>query len=351
MRIKIKKILIFILIFSSVSLKAKSYAGLMADLDRTEFETGKLQEKIDKLDSSIKMQTEAVASLESEFKTRQDLIKAKEKILKERLRSLLFFSVPERIGFIMTTDDFDNISRGEAILAKMLKMDLKEHDKLSKDADEVSSIKVLVEQDKTKLEQSRLLQSNVLEDLKKKLARKKVLIEKAKKTTTSYLAFVTRREKNSKKIENIALQGSKNQINPATYLDAAPAVSNLVPPLKGKIIGGFGRLWDVKIKNWIYNRGVTVEAVYGSKVSAVDSGVVSFSGWIPAYGRVLIVAHSNGLFSVYGHLSRLFFDNGDKVQKGSVVAQTGDSGSAEKPSLYFELRNAINNIDPTHLFH
>ena len=351
MRIKIKQILIFILIFSSFHLKAKNYAGLMADLDKTEFETSKLQEKIDKLDSSIKTQTEAVASLESEFSTRQNLIKAKEKILKERLRILLFFSVPERIGFITATDDFDNVSRGEAILAEMLKKDLKEHDKLSKDADEVSSMKALVEQDKIKLEEARSLQSNVLEDLKKKLARKKALMEKAKKTANSYLAFVTRREKNLKKIENIALQGSKNQIKPATYLDVAPAMSAFISPLKGKIISGFGKLWDVKIKNWIYNRGVTVEAVYGSKVSAVGDGVVSFSGWIPAYGRVLIVAHSNGLFSIYGHLSRLFFNDGDKVQKGSVVAQTGDSGSVEKPSLYFELRNAINNVDPTPLFY
>lgn len=354
MRTKMLCLLVLVLALAPVTLNSKNYNNyltMMAELDRTELEVGKLQEKIDGLDASIKAQFNAVDSLNMEYNSRQEVIKAKQKILRERLRGVLFFSVPEKLGFITATQDFEDVSRGEAILSKMLKDDLEEHNRLSKDAEQVSGMKTLVEQEKVKLEENRKLQSSVLDDLKKKLEKKRALIKKAKMHVGSYQAFVTRMEKGSKKIEKIALQGAKNQINAGVYLEGSSVLPDLIAPLKGKITNGFGKLWDQKIRDWIYNRGVTVEAEYGSKVSAVYDGVISFAGWIPAYGRVLVVTHPDGLFSVYGHLSRLFFDNGDKVTKGSVVAQTGDSGSTEKPSLYFELRNATNNIDPTPLFY
>ena len=83
----------------------------------------------------------------------------------------------------------------------------------------------------------------------------------------------------------------------------------------------------------------------------MDAGSVSFSGWILGYGKVLILSHKNGFFSVYGHLSRAVFNTGDIVSKGAVIAYVGDTGSVESPSLYFELRQGRNNIDPTPLFY
>lgn len=351
MTIKIKLSAIIFLMFYSIGLRAYDYSALMADLDRTELEAGRLQEKIDDLEASIRVQTDAVMSLDAELKTRQDFVTYNQKLLRDRLRVLLLFSVPDKLGFIVTDKDFDNVVRGDAILAKMLKQDLKEQDRLSQQVQDVSSVRALVEQEKVKLEENRKLQTSVLDELKKKLVRKKSLLEKAKRTVSSYQAFVTRLEKGSKKIQDIALKGSKNQINVPNYLDIPPVLSSLVPPLRGAIVTGFGKLWDAKIKDWIYNKGVVIDAVYGSKVTAVQDGTVSFAGWIPAYGRVMIIAHNDGLFSVYGHLSKLFFDSGDKVKQGNIIAKTGDSGSIERPSLYFELRNTINNIDPTPLFY
>lgn len=333
-----------ILVTASSSVYASSYAGLMADLDRTEYEAGKLQDRIGALDASITIQNDAVTALGLELETRQNIMVSKQKVLRERLRGLMSFTVPEKLGFVTASKDFEDKVRSEAIISKMLRNDLKEHQELSRSAEELMSMKELVDQERKKLEEQRQKQTSVLEELKKKSARKKALLEKAKRTARSYQAFVTRLENSSRKIESMTVTG-------VNYLNTPSSLSDLVAPVKGRILNGFGRFWDQRIRNWIYNKGVTVQAEYGSKVSAVNDGVVSYSGWIPAYGKVVIINHSNGLFSVYGHLSRAFFEAGDKIKKGSVIAHSGDSGSTERPSLYFELRTPTNDIDPTPLFY
>ncbi len=335
---------VILLLSLSLSAEAKSYAGLMADLDRTEYEAGKLQDKIDSLDASISAQNDAVRTLGAELENRQSIMISKEKVLRERLKGLMSFSIPDKLGFITASNDFEDTIRTEALISMMLRKDLKEHEELSKSAQEVLSMKELVDQERKKLEEQRVQQSSILEELKKKMAKKKQLLEKAKRTVRSYQAFMTRLEKSSKRIESFTITG-------VDYLNTPSSITGLIAPLKGRILNGFGKFWDTRIRNWIYNKGVTVEADYGTKVSAVNDGVISYSGWIPAYGRVLIINHSDGLFSVYGHLAKAFFEAGDKIKKGSVIAYSGDSGSAEKPSLYFELRNPTNDIDPTPLFY
>nr|HOW16649.1 peptidoglycan DD-metalloendopeptidase family protein [bacterium] len=158
------------------------------------------------------------------------------------------------------------------------------------------------------------------------------------------LAFIQRTDKSSQRIENLTAKTKSSQ-----NLNSGDL--NNIPPLRGRIVNSFGKVWDAKLRNWIYNKGVTVQAGYASNVSAINDGVVMYTGWIPVYGRVLIIDHQNGLFSIYGHLSKIFFEVGDKVKKGSIIAHSGDSGSVDSPALYFGLRDTTNDIDPTPLFY
>ncbi len=335
--------ILFYVLFA-FNLDAKDYKKLMSELDRTEYEAGKLQEKIDSLDILIKTQAEAFKILESDLNNKQAKVISKEKELKENLRVLMSFSIPERIGFITAGKDFEDLIRSEAIVSKMLKKDVNTYDKLSKDISEVMTIKELVDEEKKKLEQKRAEQFSVLGELKKKLTQKKILLNRAKKNAASYLAFIQRTDKSSQRIENLTAKTKLGQ-----NLNSGDL--NNIPPLRGRIVNSFGKVWDAKLRNWIYNKGVTVQTSYASNVSAINDGVVIYTGWIPVYGRVLIIDHQNGLFSIYGHLSKIFFEVGDKVKKGSIIAHSGDSGSVDSPALYFGLRDTTNDIDPTPLFY
>lgn len=104
----------------------------------------------------------------------------------------------------------------------------------------------------------------------------------------------------------------------------------------------------------------------GYKVYAIGDGYVSrvkVSPW--GYGKVVYIAHPNGITSVYAHLQRFKGDLADfvleqqyyresfsidlylpagkiPVKKGDVIALSGNTGGSGGPHLHFELRTTSN---------
>jgi murein DD-endopeptidase MepM/ murein hydrolase activator NlpD len=60
----------------------------------------------------------------------------------------------------------------------------------------------------------------------------------------------------------------------------------------------------------------------------------------------VIIDHGLGIYTLYGHLSRLDVNGGDRVIKGQVIGLAGDTGSLKGPKLYFEIRRNGEAVDP-----
>lgn len=87
--------------------------------------------------------------------------------------------------------------------------------------------------------------------------------------------------------------------------------------------------------------GVDLGAVPGTSVFAADSGVVIFSGWVPAdwgYGILVVLDHGNGWTTYYAHLSVNGVGCGQLVPRGGYVGQVGSTGNSSGPHLHFEMR-------------
>ncbi len=120
----------------------------------------------------------------------------------------------------------------------------------------------------------------------------------------------------------------------------------LVRPLEGKVIGRFGKQRDPVFDVDVENRGVEIEAPSGAVIHAVGKGEVVFVGGVSGFGRVLIVQHGSGLFSVYGKAGAFSVKQGQGVAAGEAVGQLPSSPDG-KSVLYLELRAAGTAIDPT----
>ena len=58
----------------------------------------------------------------------------------------------------------------------------------------------------------------------------------------------------------------------------------------------------------------------------VKEGVVVLSKNHPQYGNTVVVRHSNGIESLYAHMSQLLVKVGDKVTHDSVLGYIGNTG-------------------------
>jgi murein hydrolase activator len=92
--------------------------------------------------------------------------------------------------------------------------------------------------------------------------------------------------------------------------------------------------------------GVLIDAPEGQKVYAISSGRVIFSQWLQGYGLLLIIDHGHGYMSLYGRNNSLYKKVGDVINKGDLVAEVGNSGGYEQPSLYFAIRYNGVPVDP-----
>ena len=117
-------------------------------------------------------------------------------------------------------------------------------------------------------------------------------------------------------------------------------------PVQGRIRNPFGRVVDVQYQTQIFRKGVEFSARMGERVRAVAPGRVRFAGWFRGYGKIVILDHGAGYFTVSGQLSQIQVQVGEKVKSGQVVGTVGETGSLEGPGLYFEVRRGGVPLNP-----
>ncbi len=109
-------------------------------------------------------------------------------------------------------------------------------------------------------------------------------------------------------------------------------------PVRGWVTSDFSVRLDPYTGERVMHEGLDVAAALGSKVRAPADGTVVYAGVEGGYGRVVVVDHGYGLKTRYGHLLKTEVKVGDKVKRGQVIAQVGNSGRSTGPHLHYEVR-------------
>lgn len=106
-------------------------------------------------------------------------------------------------------------------------------------------------------------------------------------------------------------------------------------PIKGNTITSFGQSF-----NNIINKGINIKPDNDTDVLAARGGkVIFYTANFKNYGKTIIIDHGDGFSTVYTRNSKVFVKTGDIVEKGTVIAKVGSSGSRDKDKyLHFEIR-------------
>ena len=92
--------------------------------------------------------------------------------------------------------------------------------------------------------------------------------------------------------------------------------------------------------------GIDVRIPTGKNIGAAQSGRIMHSGWLGGYGKVVMIDHGGGIVTLYAHNSRLVVKEGQKVNKGDIIAKAGSTGMSTGPHLHFEVRENGQYVDP-----
>ena len=125
--------------------------------------------------------------------------------------------------------------------------------------------------------------------------------------------------------------------------DATPAGK---PILSGWLSSHFGSRIDPFSGKKAWHEGMDFAGREGSDIIAVASGVVSWSGERYGYGKMVEVAHGDGVITRYAHNQENLVKVGDMVRRGDVVALMGNSGRSTGPHVHFEVHKNGRPVDP-----
>lgn len=124
------------------------------------------------------------------------------------------------------------------------------------------------------------------------------------------------------------------------------STSKLIWPLRGEIIRPYGEQYNAQYKVSTRNDGIDIAVPAGSEVVSVEDGEIAFAEWYNGAGKLIIIDHKNGFYTLYSHVGSLLVSKGDKVKKNQKIALSGQTGSAQVPSLHFEIRKRGIPVDP-----
>lgn len=101
---------------------------------------------------------------------------------------------------------------------------------------------------------------------------------------------------------------------------------------------GFGFRIDPFTGQQAMHEGIDFITDVGTPVVAAAGGVVQFAGFHPQYGNVVDIDHGNDLVTRYAHLSKVLVKEGEMLQRGRRIGDSGNSGRSTGPHLHFEVR-------------
>ncbi len=112
-----------------------------------------------------------------------------------------------------------------------------------------------------------------------------------------------------------------------------------IPPVEGG--------WNASSFGWRIDPFTGMQAMHegadfvvdvGTPAFAAAGGVVTYAALHREYGYMIEIDHGNDFTTRYAHCSKLFVKQGDVVQRGRKIAETGSTGRATGPHLHFEVR-------------
>jgi hypothetical protein len=149
-------------------------------------------------------------------------------------------------------------------------------------------------------------------------------------------------------------QGSRPQGGRAWPSSPGPGWSGFHWPLENyPITSAFGPRRDpVGHRKCRFHHGVDIGAPWGTPIRAAAAGRVVAAGWVEGYGNYIRIDHGNGRETAYGHCSWLGVQVGQRVERGKVIGNVGNTGHSTGPHLHFEVirngrrENPCNHVHP-----
>jgi len=99
------------------------------------------------------------------------------------------------------------------------------------------------------------------------------------------------------------------------------------------------------------HEGIDLTCPDGTKIFAPAAGVITESGYTTGgYGIKIVIDHGFGYRTIYGHLSKVLVNEGEKVERGTVIGLVGNTGLSTCAHLHYEVMVYNKKVNPLNYY-
>lgn len=321
------------------------------ELDSLKTEKSTIQRYINQLDQKFNNLTSEIEEFEGKIEekkvdieeTKEELEKAKiacdEQYASMKLRIQFIYENPSASLFelIVTSKSLSEaLNRAEYVFS-MSDYERQMMDKLIETREEIALQEITLEAEleeldmmQAELEKQKVKVNASINEKKGELRSKAAEISDANAEQSDYQKQLNEQEKLLDEIEDQIARAA----NPDAY---EGEVTGFIWPCPAytRISSYFGPRPQPVPGASTNHKGVDLAAPYGANILASAAGVVTTSKYSASAGNYVVIAHGNGMSTVYMHASSLLVSVGQKVSQGQVIAKVGSTGYSSGNHLHF----------------
>ncbi|MGB4572376.1 MAG: peptidoglycan DD-metalloendopeptidase family protein [Rectinemataceae bacterium] len=146
------------------------------------------------------------------------------------------------------------------------------------------------------------------------------------------------------------LVAGKSLFIPGAKLSASTLTSfygqKIIWPARGPISSPFGYRSNPFSGARTFHSAIDIVVNRGTPVKAAMNGKVADAGYNSVFGKYVILSHSEGYQTLYGHLDDVYVKSGQQVTQSTTIGKSGNTGQSTGPHLHFSLFRNGQALDP-----
>lgn len=332
----------------------KEKSGYLETLHKIEKLLRDTEKELQNIEKDLEFAHKEIKQGEEELIFEKGMLKEKTKLLESRLREIYKRRLTGYLEIMFNSESFSDFLTRFRYIKNILSLDAKVINDIRQQMKRIENNKMNLENREEILSLLKKEVEKEKENIVFSIKAKKSIMNKIESQKEVYLKSLKELEQSSQEIKNIIERIYKQQEEdsgkasqkevPAITLK--PKKGILALPVQGKLISEYGRHKNTDFNTYTFNSGIDISAPLGQVVHTAGSGEVIYTGSIKGYGQIIIIDHGGRVTTLYAHLSKILIDIGDKVKKGQLIGQVGDSGGVSSTRLHFEVRVEGKPTDP-----
>ena len=120
-------------------------------------------------------------------------------------------------------------------------------------------------------------------------------------------------------------------------IDRIRHIPSIRPVSGGLLNSSFGYRQDPIDDVRRFHQGQDFAVPTGTPIFAPADGIVKRAYYIGGFGNHIKLEHSSGYTTTFSHLSKIFVRHGQKIKRGEIIGETGNTGRSTAPHLHYEV--------------